>query len=95
MLEQAGRLALEGAPLLRLCAPPSQRSLIYLRAAKVSTANRISDVVGRANPRVTRGRREAPVAYQIAHAVDEVTQLGTGIPPTAVNGGERSVQLSQ
>jgi hypothetical protein len=33
------------------------------------------------------------VANKSAHAVDEVTQLGTGIPAPAVNGGERSVQL--
>ena len=66
-----------------------------LATGQIRTPDGVSDVVSRTNPRVAHGCGYIPVADESPDAVNEVTQLGTGISPAAVNGGERGVQLGQ
>ena len=66
-----------------------------LATGQIRTPDGVSDVVSRTNPRVTLSGAEIAVADQRAYAVNEVTQLCTGIPVSAINVAERGIQLRQ
>lgn len=73
--------------------PALKPAPLSLAAGQARTPDSVLNMVSRANPRVTLRRGDVAVADQRADIIDEVTQLGTGIPAPAVNDGERGLQL--